>query len=249
MMADKELLNLIDVGKEYLMEGGKVTALQNIDLKIEKGDFIAVMGASGSGKSTLMHILGCLDKPTTGHYYVNGRDVGNLTDEELSLFRACKIGFVFQAFNLIPQLTVYENVQLPFLYQSPIPSSKNSFKELLMEYLSGKRSQKYFSEVEHKIVNAIETVGLSHRLKHNPRELSGGEIQRVAIARALAIDPLLILADEPTGNLDSLTGMRILDLFESLHQLGKTIVMVTHDQKVGDRCKIKVHMRDGQIIQ
>ncbi len=208
----------------YEVGGKPVYALRRVDLTVDAGESVAIMGPSGSGKSTLMHLLGCLDRPTEGRYRLKGQDVMQLSDADLSLIRATQIGFVFQSFNLINQYNVYENVALPFLYQT-----------------SGR------ADAWERSVAAIERVGLSHRIEHHPRELSGGEIQRVAIARALAIDPALILADEPTGNLDSKTGDQILDLFEELNSQGVTLVIVTHDKRVGERCQRVVHMRDGSV--
>jgi len=209
--------------KHYQLEHGTVKALKGVDLQIATGECVALMGPSGSGKSTLMHLLGCLDRPTSGNYYLNGQNISDLEDNELSLIRAMHIGFVFQAFNLVPQLNVFENVSLPFLY----------------------RSEKVDSESA--ILASIERVGLTHRLQHRPKELSGGEMQRVAIARALAINPMLILADEPTGNLDFATGKAILSLFQELNKQGVTILIVTHDSFVGSHCQRIVMMRDGLV--
>lgn len=211
------------IKKSYQSKHLSIAALQYIDLQIKPGEMLAIMGASGSGKSTLMHILGCLEKPTEGQYLLNGQNIAQLNDRELSGLRATQIGFVFQSFNLINHLNVIENVQLPFFYRK----EKKSFLEPVM--------------------NAIERVGLSHRLHHRPTELSGGEIQRVAIARALVINPLLILADEPTGNLDFETSCSILALFQDLHLQGSTIIMVTHDEFVAKHCKRLIRMRDGLI--
>ncbi len=219
------LVSVRGLAKFYSMGHGTVEALKNVDLDIEAGEMLAVMGPSGSGKSTLMHLLGCLDKPSKGSYHLDGSDVASLNDTSLALVRASKIGFVFQSFNLIPQLNVYENVEVPFLYQ-------------------GQRR----NDAKQKILDSIERVGLTKRLDHLPNELSGGEMQRVAIARALAIDPLLILADEPTGNLDSETGEKILELFQELNRQGVTVILVTHDPYVGDHCKRLVRMRDGSLV-
>jgi putative ABC transport system ATP-binding protein len=213
------------IKKTYHLKHGLVAALNPIDLQVNSGDMLAIMGPSGSGKSTLMHILGCLEKPTEGQYLLNGEDISRLDDRSLSLLRATQIGFVFQSFNLIHHLNVIENVQLPFLYNQ----EKNSSRAAVM--------------------NAIERVGLSHRLHHLPNELSGGEAQRVAIARALVVNPLLILADEPTGNLDFETSSSILSLFQSLHVEGVTIIIVTHDEYVAKHCKHLIHMRDGLIVE
>ena len=201
-----------------------VEALRGVDLDIEPGEFVGIMGPSGSGKSTLMHILGCLDRQTAGEYLLDGRDVSQLPDRERSRIRATKVGFVFQMFNLAPLCTVVENVAMPFLYQDQ-PSA----------------------EARRRVERAIERVGLSDRVRHTPAELSGGEAQRVAIARAIVVDPVLVLADEPTGNLDTRTSDRILDLFDELNGEGATIAMVTHDERVAERCHRVVHLRDGRI--
>jgi putative ABC transport system ATP-binding protein len=184
------------------------------------------MGASGSGKSTLLYILGCLDRPTNGTYFLDGQDVSHTTDRELSHIRANRIGFIFQTFNLLPQLNIYENVEVPFLYGS----------------FDGE-------EIEERVIRAIRQVGLLNRLKHRPSELSGGEMQRVAIARAICMEPVLILADEPTGNLDSQTGLDILKIFEELHDHGATILMVTHAREVATFAGRKLTLRDGQFIE
>ncbi|MBA2367815.1 MAG: ABC transporter ATP-binding protein [Candidatus Protochlamydia sp.] len=223
----KVLVKVQNLGKSYPMGHGQVEALQSINLIIHAGDSLAIMGPSGSGKSTLLHLIGCLDKPSTGHYWLDGEDVSTLDDQALALIRASKIGFVFQSFNLISQLNVYDNIAIPFLYQS-----------------------KYHDPVQMKkrILESIDRVGLSHRLYHVPSELSGGETQRAAIARALAIDPLLILADEPTGNLDTDTGNTILKLFDELNRQGVTILTVTHDEHVGAHCRRLIRMCDGKIV-
>lgn len=211
--------------KSYRMGHGLVHALRHADLSVLRGESLAIMGPSGSGKSTLLHLLGCLDSPSEGQYLLNGQDVSHLTDQELALTRASKIGFVFQSFNLIPQLSVFENVEVPFLYQK-VDKQK----------------------VKKRIQESLERVGLAHRLYHRPSELSGGETQRVAIARALAIDPLIVLADEPTGNLDSATGKNILHLFKELNQQGVTVILITHDEYVGTYCQRLIRMRDGTIV-
>ena len=217
------LVQVRNLSKSYQMEHGMVHALNGVDLTIHTGEMVAVMGPSGSGKSTLLHLLGCLDRPTHGSYCLDSHDISNYFDHDLAFIRATKIGFVFQSFNLIQQLCVYENVEVPFLYR-------------------GERV-----DANELILQSIERVGLSHRLDHLPYQLSGGETQRVAIARALAINPLLILADEPTGNLDSETGRTILQLFQELNRQGATIVMVTHDEHVGSHCRRMIRMRDGKI--
>lgn len=218
------LVKIEALSKAYQLEHGLVRALKKIDLEIFEGESVAIMGPSGSGKSTLLHLLGCLDRPTAGRYFFNGQDVSLLSDDQLSIIRASQIGFVFQSYNLIPQLTVVENLEVPFLYQSP--SSE---------------------KITERIELALERVGLMHRRYHLPAQLSGGEAQRVAIARALAISPLLLLADEPTGNLDRETGRTILQLFDDLHCQGTTLVVVTHDASVGAHCQRIVHMEDGVL--
>lgn len=220
------LVLIENLRKSYQLEHGMVHALKQIDLQINQGESVAIMGPSGSGKSTLLHLMGCLDQPTAGRYVLNGQDVSCLDDRELSRLRSSQIGFVFQSYNLIPQLNIYENLEIPFLYQTT-PLSEECIRE--------------------RILNGIEEVKLQHRLYHLPSQLSGGESQRVAIARALAIKPLLILADEPTGNLDRETGNSILQLFKELNERGTTLIMVTHDEQVGSNCRRIVQMRDGCI--
>jgi putative ABC transport system ATP-binding protein len=228
MISSHPLIQVENLCKSYRIGDGDVYALKHINLKISSGELIALMGPSGSGKSTLLHLLGCLDCPSEGHYLLNSQDISLLNDTELSLIRASRIGFVFQTFNLIPQLNVFENIEIPFLYQS------FSLTE---------------SEIHQRILLAVEKVKLQHRLYHLPSQLSGGETQRVAIARALAIEPLLILADEPTGNLDTETGQTILQLFQELNEKGTTLVIVTHDKHVAAHCKRVVHMCDGKIVE
>lgn len=211
--------------KRYQIGDQTVNALRGVDLTVHRGDLLAIMGPSGSGKSTLLHLLGCLDSPSSGSYFLDDEEVSNLSDDALAHIRATKIGFVFQSFNLIPQLTVLENVEIPFLYQ--------------------KAKQQDLTET---LTQALAKVGLSHRLHHHPTELSGGEMQRVAIARALATNPLLIFADEPTGNLDSGNGKAILQLFSDLNQQGVTIIIVTHDASVGANCRRLIRMQDGSIV-
>lgn len=225
MKTSQPVIKVSQLSKSYQMGHGCVQALRQIDFEVQAGELVAIMGPSGSGKSTLLHLLGCLDTPTTGSYFLDGQDVSHLNDKELALIRASKIGFVFQSFNLITQLNVFENVEVPFLYQT-------GQAEL----------------IEKNVLNSINRVGLSHRLFHLPSELSGGETQRVAIARALAIQPLIILADEPTGNLDSETGKSILHLFKELNEQGVTLIIITHDEHVGTYCQRLVRMRDGLIV-
>lgn len=217
---------LRDVRKVYYKPDGSimVEALRGVSFAVGKGDYVAIMGASGSGKSTLMNILGCLDRPSSGEYLLDGRSVGEMDDEALSRYRGRTIGFIFQAFNLIPELTVLDNVAAPLFYQGV---SKTERLERAAEMLT--------------------LVGLGQRLDHRPRELSGGQQQRVAIARALVTRPVVLMADEPTGNLDSATGKAILELFDDLHAKGMTILMVTHDDSIATRCRRVVRLKDGVV--
>jgi len=211
--------------KNYHKETTTIPVLRDVCLRMVKGEFLAIMGSSGSGKSTLLNIIGCLDRPTAGSYLLDGVDVLRSSDDQLSRLRSRCLGFVFQTFNLISNLTVVENVELPFLYHTI--------------------DQR---EISQRVHTAIEQVGLSARINHRPAELSGGEMQRVAIARALAIEPKLILADEPTGNLDSLNSREIMLLFKRLYNQGSTIILVTHDPQVASYADSCVTISDGQII-
>jgi putative ABC transport system ATP-binding protein len=206
--------------------GVLVYALRGIDLDFAEGESVAICGQSGSGKSTLMNVIGCLDRPTSGQYFLGDLDVSRLSDDQRSDIRGRRIGFVFQNFNLIPQLTVQENLEVPLFYQGCPPHRRHE-----------------------KAARLIELVDLSDRAHHRPTELSGGQQQRAAIARALINDPLLILADEPTGNLDSATGAMILGVFDRLHEEGRTVLMVTHDQQVAHRCDRIVTLRDGRVVE
>jgi putative ABC transport system ATP-binding protein len=219
------LLEARGIVKRYPRAAGPLTVLQGIDLRLRNGQFMAVMGASGSGKSTLLNILGCLDRPSAGTYRLDGVDVASASDERLSHLRSRCIGFVFQTFNLISHLTVAQNVALPFLYRS---DSRG--------------------DADRRVGLAIEQVGLQSRRDHRPGELSGGEMQRVAVARALAIDPSVILADEPTGNLDARTSRTIMDLFQRLHRQGRSIVLVTHDRQVASCADACIFLQDGRIV-
>ncbi len=218
------VLALQGVTKSYGQGDARVEVLHGLDLEVMPGEFVAIMGPSGSGKSTLLNILGCLDRPTGGAYLLDGEDVADLSDDRLSLIRNGRIGFIFQSYNLIAQLTVLENVKVPLLYRARGRGGE------------GRRPE-----------DLLETVGLSHRLAHRPSQLSGGECQRVAIARALVNDPILILADEPTGNLDSKTGAEVLELLEGLHRQGRTIVLITHDPAVAKRAGRTVRLQDGRL--
>ena len=201
-----------------------VEALRGVSFGIETGEYISIMGPSGCGKSTLLNLLGCLDRPTTGRYLLGVQDVSQMPDDELSAVRGERLGFVFQSYNLIQQLTVVENIEIPLYYQG---RPEDESRELARKYAA--------------------RVGLEERLEHKPFELSGGQQQRVAIARALVNDPLVILADEPTGNLDSTSGSDILNLFDELNQQGKTIIMVTHDTSISKRTRRAIRLRDGEI--
>ncbi|MBI2946521.1 MAG: ABC transporter ATP-binding protein [Verrucomicrobia bacterium] len=218
------MVRLEDVRKAYQMGLVTVEALRGVSLTIQAGDYISIMGPSGCGKSTLMNLLGCLDRPSTGGYWLGNEDVSQMDDDALSEIRGARLGFVFQSYNLIPQLTVVENIEIPLYYQG-------------------------WSEDESRAraVELAKRVGLEDRLDHRPFELSGGQQQRVAIARALVNDPLLILADEATGNLDSKSGAEILDLLDDLNEQGKTLIMVTHDPTVARRARRAIRLRDGCV--
>ena len=224
--SDAVLVKLKNIYKTYRMGTSDIPALRGLSIAIERGGFWAVMGPSGSGKSTLLNLLGCLDRPSSGSYLIEGRDVARFDDEALSELRLQKIGFIFQGFNLIPQLTVRENIELPLHYAGISPQER-------MER-SGELA---------------EAVDLSDRMDHRPAELSGGQQQRVAIARSLANRPELLLADEPTGNLDSATGKQIMEILSALNGQGKTIVLVTHDRSVAGYAAHRLHMKDGAGVR
>lgn len=220
-----ELIKIVNLCKIYDTGAVKVIGLKNINLTIKKGEFVAIMGQSGSGKSTLMNILGCLDRPVLGHYYLDGIDISSLNQDQLSRIRNQKIGFVFQSFNLISRTSAEKNVELPMTY-AHVP------KKLRQE----------------RAVRLLERVGLGTRTEHMPNEMSGGQRQRVAIARALANEPPLILADEPTGNLDTASSVEIMELFSQLHDEGATVVVVTHEEDIAAFTERIIRFRDGQII-
>lgn len=220
------MIQLNNISKVYTMGKVAVNALGPVSLHIGKGEFVAVLGPSGSGKSTMMNILGCLDQPTNGDYHLDGAPVHRLSRTRLAQVRNRKIGFVFQSFNLLPFATAYENIELPMLYAR----------------LSARKRRD-------TVLGLLDSVGLSDRASHRPAELSGGQRQRVAVARALANDPDIILADEPTGNLDTKSGAEILDLFENLHRRGKTLIFVTHDEKLAAHSRRIIRLLDGNIDQ
>ncbi len=218
------MARLTGIRRYYTMGENVVKALDGIDLEIRRGEYLAILGRSGSGKSTLLNILGCLDRPTDGTYVLDGQDVSVLDDDELSRVRSRKIGFIFQSFNLIPQLTVLENIEVPLFYQGVPPR-----------------------QAREKAAELAEKVGLGRRFDHKPTELSGGQQQRVAIARALVNDPALLLADEATGNLDSATEKEILDLTDELHDLGMTVILVTHNRALTTRAERVLVLADGKV--
>lgn len=219
------MIELSNITKIYRMGEVDITVLSSVCLSIKQGEFVSVMGPSGSGKSTLMNIIGCLDRPTSGTYRFEEREISSLSDDELASVRNVKIGFVFQTFNLLPRFSALKNVEVPLIY-SGVPAR----------------------ERRERAIPLLEKVGLGDRLHHKPTELSGGQQQRVAIARALINNPPLLLADEPTGNLDSHSGEEILRILTGLNTLGVTIILVTHDQGVGARCKRMINLKDGQIV-
>lgn len=224
MMNNGTLISLSEITKYYHTGRVEVRALQGIDLEIKRGEFIAVIGPSGSGKSTLMNIIGCLDTPTAGEYLLDGKTVANMGIHQLAAIRNKKIGFIFQNFNLLSYATAYENVELPLIFAGAPGQIRKE-----------------------KIMRNLSMVGLAERADHKPTELSGGEMQRVAIARALANDPEVILADEPTGNLDTRSGREIIEIFERLNTEGRSVVTITHDMSIAERCHRIVRLKDGLV--
>lgn len=220
-----EVIRLVDIVKSYIMGDSVVHALDHVNVQIGEGEFTSIMGPSGSGKSTMMNILGCLDRPTSGHYFLRGRDIAGYNDDELAHTRNAEIGFVFQNFNLLPKLTAQVNVALPLVY-----SGINEEERMV------------------RAARALESVGLGNRLDHKPNEMSGGQRQRVAIARALVNNPAIIMADEPTGNLDTKSSYEIMDIFKAMNDEGKTIVMVTHEPDIAQQTKRILVMRDGKLV-
>lgn len=220
------MIELQQVGRIYTTGASRVCALDGVDLSVEEGEYLAIMGSSGSGKSTMMNILGCLDRPTSGRYLLAGQAVESLEDDELAAVRNRRIGFVFQSFNLLPRRSALENVELPLLYADAPPEDRR------------RRARE-----------ALERVGLADRVDHRPNELSGGQCQRVAIARALVNRPSLLLADEPTGNLDSTTSEEIMGLLDALNGAGTTVLLVTHEADVAAHARRAIHLRDGRVIR
>jgi putative ABC transport system ATP-binding protein len=220
------VIELVGIHKHYVMGDQEVRALDGVDLFIDRNEYVALIGPSGSGKSTLMNLLGCLDTPSTGHYLLNGRDTATLDDNELAHVRNREVGFVFQSFHLLPRMSVLDNVMQPLVYRG-LPRA----------------------ERRRRAVESLERVGLGNRLDHRPNQLSGGQRQRVAVARALVGEPSLLLADEPTGNLDSRTSAEIMALFDALHAQGQTVVVVTHEPDIAAHCHRTVRIGDGRIVE
>lgn len=225
MSSTEELVKARDLVKIYRLDGVEVHALKGVTFDIERGEFVSLMGPSGSGKSTLMHIIGCLDRPTSGSVIIDGQETKELTDNELAKVRNKKIGFVFQTFNLLPRANALRNVELPLIYAG---------------FGLGERAR--------RAREALEVVGLGERINHRPSQLSGGQQQRVAIARALVSDPSLVLADEPTGNLDSKSGAEVMSILEELHHQGRTIILVTHELYVAEHARRIIRIFDGEIV-
>ena len=224
--ADDPVIRLENLNRRYRMGTDYIDALGSVDLTVERGDYLAIMGPSGSGKSTLMNIIGCLDTPTGGTYWLNGKSVTTMNERQLARVRNTEIGFVFQTFNLLPRMTALANVEVPLIYAGV------------------KRRER-----DEQAKEALETVGLADRMLHRPSEMSGGQRQRVAIARALVTNPSIVLADEPTGNLDSITGREIMALFDRLHAAGNTLMVVTHEPHVARHARRAIHFSDGNIVK
>lgn len=220
----QKVISIENLRKTYIMGVEQVHALKSITLEVERNEYMALMGPSGSGKSTLMNLLGCLDTPSSGYYYLNGENVSVMSDSELAAIRNKEIGFVFQTFNLLPRLSTLDNVALPLVYAGMSKSERND-----------------------RAAEVLESVGLGDRITHKPNELSGGQRQRVAIARALVNNPAIILADEPTGNLDTKTSIEIMEIFERIHENGNTIIVVTHEPDIAEHCHRIVRLRDGLV--
>jgi putative ABC transport system ATP-binding protein len=227
IMTEQAIIQTTDISKKYGMGNAQVRALDGVSLRIDENEFVAIMGPSGSGKSTMMNILGCLDRPTCGRYILAGEEVSSLSRTELAIIRNQRIGFVFQSYNLLPRTSALENVMLPLLYSR-----------------DGQMSD---PEQREKALQVLDTVGLTDRVDHQPQELSGGQAQRVAIARALVNDPVIILADEPTGNLDSRSGAEIMQVLRELHDKGSTIVLVTHEDEIATHAQRVIRFLDGKI--
>jgi putative ABC transport system ATP-binding protein len=223
-MNNGPVIKTVDLKKDYVMGSEVVHAVRGVNMTVDRNEFVAIMGPSGSGKSTFMNLIGCLDTPSEGQYFLNGQPVAGLTDDQLARIRNREIGFVFQTFNLLPRATTLHNVELPLIYAGMGSKQRRD-----------------------KAANMLERVGLGKRMNHRPAELSGGQRQRVAIARALVNDPAILLADEPTGNLDSATGVEIMNLFEELFTAGQTIVLVTHEHDIAEHARRTVTLRDGVI--
>ncbi len=224
--ADGAILVFERLCKSYNLGHMELKVLRDIDLTIKKGEYVAIMGPSGSGKSTLLNLIGCLDRPSSGRYLLGGQDVSTLDDDQLSLIRGQHIGFVFQSFNLMAQLNIIENIEVPMFYQG------------ISEHKSTARA-----------MELADLVGLGDRIKHRPSELSGGQQQRVAIARSLANNPLIVLADEPTGNLDSQSGAEILGILDKMHEQGKTLIVITHDENIAEHARRVIRLLDGRILK
>lgn len=219
------MIHLAGIHRTYIVGGSPVYALKGINLRIESGEYVSIMGPSGSGKSTLLHLLGCLDRPSSGSYGFAGEEIAHLTEDQLSRLRRHQIGFVFQFFHLVPRLTAAGNVELPMVFAGIAPEERRQ-----------------------RVEKALGVVGLTARATHRPDQLSGGEQQRVAIARAVVMSPALLLADEPTGNLDSASGREIVNLIEGMNRQGLTLIVVTHDPRIGQRARRQIHLADGEIV-